>query len=36
MILGILFVLAATILSRTTTPPHHDTWEAIETKTTRK
>ena len=36
MILGILFVLAATLLSRTTTPPHHDTWEAIETKANSK
>ena len=32
MILGIIFVLSAYVLSKTTPPPHCETWEEIQSK----
>lgn len=32
MISAFAFLLAAYVLSKTTPPPHHDTWEEIQSK----
>ena len=32
MITAFLFLLVAKVLSKTTPPPQHDTWEQIQTK----
>jgi len=36
MILAFLFIAAAYVLSKTTTPPHFDTWEEIQNKIDKK